>query len=328
MNFKTRLFFGLKSMQYNFYVSRIFLFICYPIVCLLELITKKLKKSVKVNGKELVYNGNPIKFPKDVGINFSSQVFWNGTNGVEPLTVKTLSIIFPHVDYFLDIGSNFGIYSVLAQKVNEHITVYCFEPLPNIYDDNLSFHRVNNVSRYHALNCAVSNKVGEHSFFVPQNFHLKSEISSASLERDFLYNRQFTQDEIKIRTITLDYFMERNFTDLENKKVVIKIDVEGHESFVLNGGKSFLHEFRPWIVVEVDQTKNRLDLFLENISYSQYLIYCITNEGYFRLMNDSLFAFKGERDFLLLPAESIELKEYYSFAGMKCYAENILQNGK
>jgi hypothetical protein len=61
------------------------------------------------------------------------------------------------------------------------------------------------------------------------------------------------QRDIDIRTATLDSF---GFDDLD----LIKIDVEGHESEVLDGAQVTITKSRPALIVEIEQRHNRLPI--------------------------------------------------------------------
>ena len=54
---------------------------------------------------------------KNIGVSYSSNIFWKETNGFEADTYYVLKELFIVSDYFFDVGSNIGIYSVLAKKI-------------------------------------------------------------------------------------------------------------------------------------------------------------------------------------------------------------------
>lgn len=303
-------------LRYRYFVSKTLILFFNPIYNLSQYLIVFISRSIKINGRTITYSGYRIKFPKNVGINFSTQVFWNGTEGVEPLTVRTLIPIFRNFDIFLDVGSNFGIYSVIAQKANQNMIVFCFEPLQNIYKDNLRFHNLNGCNNQYVLNMAVSNVMDDVNFYVPDVFHVASETSSATVEENFSYNKKFPQKKIIVKSITLDKIVELFSSLIEGKKVVVKMDIEGHECSALSGGLNFLNQFRPWIVVEIDRVESNLILLEKIISDTNYFIYCMVKEGYFKLSFASLLSFSGDRDFLLIPKETPGIMDYFSFEQM------------
>jgi FkbM family methyltransferase len=315
-----------KKIQYNYYISNILYFILRPLILVSSRLSNQIKRKVKINGKVIQYCNHKIKFPKNVGINFSSQVFWNGSNQVEPNTVKCISILLKEGDIFLDIGSNFGIYALIAKRINPEIQVFAFEPLPNLQVDNKLFLKLNGITNYELIKYAISDTNGEADFYVPDSYISESEISSSSLQSDFRYNKNFNQRKIKVPTTTLNNFMYQNRILLNDKKIILKIDIEGHEASALRGGREFLKVFRPLIVIELDQDPEKLiPLFLE-LKESNYSVYSISKEGFFNLQHELLAEYTGERDFLLLPSELLGSKNYFSFNSFKLFIEKSWKN--
>jgi len=143
----------------------------------------------------------------------------------------------------LDIGANIGYYSLTAAPlVGSEGCIYAFEPASQQFvrlKDNalrIGFLQI------HPYKLALSDKSGE------ATIHLEDEYNtgSASLRSAGPKN---IWDEIVICT-TLDDFVESQALDHLD---VIKIDVEGYESAVLNGGHKTLERFHPVLLVEVQE---------------------------------------------------------------------------
>jgi FkbM family methyltransferase len=294
----------INKIRYNFWFSSLFELLTFPFYHLCRYAVSVIKRKVKINGKPVKFYGFTLAFPPNVGVNINSKIFWSQEQDFEPLTSKILLVFFGTCDVFFDIGSNFGFYSVLAQKANDSIAVKCFEPLPNIYRDNLAFHRINRSERQQVYNVGVSATTDEVTFYVPDVYAVDSEITSSSIEKDFLYNQKFPQTEIKIKTMTLDSFVEKE-PDLKRKKVILKIDVEGHELHVLQGATRFLKELRPFIIMEIEKRPDNFKSIYELLDLMQYALYAIDNSGVFRLSLDEIAEFVGGNDFLLLPMEKV-----------------------
>lgn len=224
--------------------------------------------------------------------------------------MNLLKILFARSDQFIDVGSNFGIYSFMARRVNNKISVLSFEPLDNIANDYVVFQRYNGLTADDLHRIALSDASGEAVLNVPDVFHVDSKISSASLESDFSYNLKFNQDTKKISKIRLDDFWKQNSRLFKSSGIVIKIDVEGHEAKVLRGGREFLTKFRPWLVVEVDLDEKRVNDFIHEIEKSGYMIYAITGYGYFKILLSQLSVYRGEKHFLLIPQYLDELPSF------------------
>jgi FkbM family methyltransferase len=302
----------ISKLRYGYLPSSLLVFFFKPLHSAALFIGRLIQRKIKVNGRKVIINNVEISFPKNVGINIQSNIYWQGLDGFEPLTTKTLLLFFKKAEVFLDIGSNFGFYSVLAQKVNPKIETLCFEPLPHIYNDNIKFHQSNRTTKQLIINEAISNSAGNVKFYVPNVYSIASEITSASIEKDFSYNQSFSQSEIVVRATTLDSKIDE-LNRWKNEFMIIKVDVEGHENSVFEGGNNFFKAFRPIMIVEIDKNPSKRLLFFDSINKLNYLLFAITPMGYFNLDRPSLGDYNGARDFLLIPNEKVGKKKYYSF---------------
>lgn len=159
------------------------------------------------------------------------QIIGSGTFE-ETETQTILSFVRPDT-VMLDIGANMGFYSIrVAQKATSG-RVIAFEPDPANYatlQKNLMLNNLTNVTTY---NAALSDKkdtlrLYKHPFNVG----------------DYrLYNDGDFTDYVDVPTLRID--------DVVDVRVdLIKIDVQGYEYFVLNGGRALLARDKPIVVSE------------------------------------------------------------------------------
>jgi FkbM family methyltransferase len=139
---------------------------------------------------------------------------------------------------FIEIGANVGTETVsFCDIVNGYGKVHAFEPLPsNIkYLKKLSETQNSlNIFEY-----ALSNKDGEVRFWVPP----EQRSGAAKILR---VNIDIDKNAIVVKTKKLDDFLGEF-----NNVNFISIDTEGHEPFVLKGGKNTLIKHNPIVVLEV-----------------------------------------------------------------------------
>jgi FkbM family methyltransferase len=124
----------------------------------------------------------------------------------------------------IDIGSNIGEFSYFAwQKYLPNIDIFCFDPDPiaikciqnNLLDCDFNHYPI-----------ALSNTNGESTFW------LKPESADSSLHKS-----SSEPIEFKVKTKTLDeVFSQVNFS----RPALLKMDAEGHEPEVLEGGRKTL----------------------------------------------------------------------------------------
>ena len=192
--------------------------------------------------------GTPVDLDIDVvrtGLNWSlnpadfehETLFW--TDAKDTWEIKALQARLEPGSVFLDIGANFGYYSIrLAAALRAQIEVHAFEPHP------VTFQRLSRHIDLNGLNSAIhahrsalcdvsgtSRMVGR-----PDN-------SGASTLVVGLTGDGGTE----VQTTTLDEFAcAAGLTRVD----VIKIDVEGAEPRVLRGGRETIRKFRPALLVE------------------------------------------------------------------------------
>lgn len=127
---------------------------------------------------------------------------------------------------FIDIGSNQGLYSLIAEK-NPRITkIYAFEPQPEIFARLIKNIEHNEAGRIKAFPYAISNVAED------REMQIKEGHSGAGTLRDTSVPEEKFGHSIRITTV--DYsFLDSSIEIAENTKIAIKIDTEGHEAEVL-----------------------------------------------------------------------------------------------
>ena len=179
-------------------------------------------------------------------------------DGFEKQETNYLTTVLKSGDVFIDIGANIGLFSLLASKlVGEEGKVICFEPSLDVFSRLEENILSNNFTNIDCRNIGLSDKEGELTFYTSKNGH-DAWNSFAPSQDDKL------EKEIKVEVSTLD----SELSDI-NKALIklVKIDVEGWEKFVLNGGRDFFVNFNPIVMVEFTEENTF------NAGYSVYEIY-------------------------------------------------------
>jgi FkbM family methyltransferase len=139
-------------------------------------------------------------------------------------------------DLFVDVGANVGSYTILASAVTGARTL-CFEPVPGTHDrllKNIGLNRIGD--RVTALNKGVGREVGNLSFTAGLDTvnHVVSPTDAAAAT-------------VSVEVTTLDRELA------EHSPVLMKIDVEGYETPVLEGaGKVLANPSLRGIVIELN----------------------------------------------------------------------------
>lgn len=170
-------------------------------------------------------------------------LFWKGFEGFENYSLTIWRKLSQMNNRIFDIGSNTGLYALLAATENPTAMVYAFEPSQRTYaklKQNIGLNRLDQIM---AFDLALSDHDGEAVYHEPEKGHQYS----ASLNADIRKGRDNDWTEQTIQTITIDSFIEQEgvFPSL------LKIDVELHEPEVLRGFEKGLAKNQPTILIEV-----------------------------------------------------------------------------
>jgi FkbM family methyltransferase len=158
----------------------------------------------------------------------------------------------------VDVGANIGYYTVLMSHLSKK--VFAFEPTTKYFSILKQSCEKNNLNNCILTKKAVSNE--NNIFNLPifeqsATFHDSTNSVPESVE--------------SVETILLDNFI--------NEKInLIKIDCDGHDPFVLYGGKNVIEKYKPIIVIEVawdcyEKAGIDLDLFYKHIIDIGYIMF-------------------------------------------------------
>lgn len=182
-------------------------------------------KFIKNKNKE-----NVMKFSNNLEIlkNFLSN--FDSINELK--TIKFFIKNLNHNDIFYDIGAEKGVYTSLAIELCKE--VHSFEPMPEFFE--ILKMQFGNYSNVFLNNLALSNKKGKAK--------LSKNPTSIVDEIKTLYKTKSV--EIEVETLTLDEYIKNH-----SVPTAIKMDVEGAEYLILEGGEMLFRNYTPIIAMEV-----------------------------------------------------------------------------
>jgi FkbM family methyltransferase len=161
-------------------------------------------------------------------------LFFYGDQPHEMGTEKLLRRILKKGDTFVDIGANVGYYTRIASKlVGEGGTVYAFEPMPAAF--RLLKMNCADLPNVLQFQIALSDKKQETTFYIQKAGNL------SSLCPDPIAH------PVHVSVSTLDDVLA-NCAKID----VIKIDVEGFELEVIQGGQKTLSTHKPILYFELE----------------------------------------------------------------------------
>lgn len=164
------------------------------------------------------------------------------------------------LDGFLDIGANFGLYSVMLGSLSSIETLIAFEPLPRNAHQlgaNLYLNGLDDLVDVRML--ALSDKQTESMLHVDEQSTGVSTLVPETLAR----NTQAYARQVRLTTGVLDQVV-----DLQGRRILVKIDVEGAELSVLHGMRKFLSANDVWLQIETTPaTTDQVNTFLGETGY-------------------------------------------------------------
>lgn len=185
-----------------------------------------------------------------------------------------LKLISPNLTGdFIDIGGNLGQSSIsfrVLGYISNHI--YVFEPNPTIHS------RLNKILKNDLMTTiypfGLSDKEESLILYIPR-FKNKNYDELASFNKNSVllqierqypkYFNEFSLKEFKCSLYNLDNLK------LNIRPIFVKIDVEGHEEFVLRGMRNLIQKFQPVILVEYNVTNFSIICNILGASYQTFI---------------------------------------------------------
>jgi len=217
------------------------------------------------DGVKLIWDIEDIRSPANWMVWYKSH---------EPYDSKILMSMAKESDVIFDIGANIGIYTVkfILQSISmndNNIFVHSFEPVPDTcaqLEENLKNNNANCHSKVN--NIALGSEQSSTTMYFPEF----SGSAAASMKKT---HPDENNRSIDVTVDTLDnYCLDNNIRKVD----LIKIDVEGGELSVLEGGYNFLKKYKPMIFIEIlrkwsavfNYNANEIIKILSKIGYDCY----------------------------------------------------------
>lgn len=175
--------------------------------------------------------------------------------------ILRLAGTFPETPWcFVDVGANTGIYTLAVAACHPSVCCHAYEPAPSIADVlhrniDLNPHLKGRIWR-HVV--GLSSRAGTGNFHETINDHGFISTSSSLHAPGHL-----SYSEYPVELQKLD---DQSFA---HPVRLLKIDVEGHERDVLEGGRELVLKDRPVVIFEVLESKrgSHFDDFAESLNY-------------------------------------------------------------
>jgi len=165
--------------------------------------------------------------------------------------------------YYIDIGANAGLRSLLALSSNRPTLMV--EPNAEVNRLNRARAEHNGFNNFEIIEKGISSKEGAASFYIDRSSYL------SSFDRTVL-SEEALSNETEVALTTLDKIVSsRNITS----EFFAKIDVEGHEWEVIQGAQQCIDKLKPSLIIEINESgehTQKIFRFFRELGYSIFSI--------------------------------------------------------
>lgn len=203
---------------------------------------------VKARHGYMMYNANDTGIGRTIG--YYGEYF--------EAEIELLSKVVVPGDVVLDVGANIGTHTLpFARLVGDGGLVVAVEPTRLVYQmlcGNVALNGLENIDCVHA---ALGSETGVRRVL---DFSLREELDYGAVSIEHI------PGNVELKIFSLDDFFRYS------KLKLIKLDVEGMELAVLQGGAQLLARMRPILYLDNDRLQRSRDLlgFLEQMNYTCY----------------------------------------------------------
>lgn len=148
----------------------------------------------------------------------------------------------------IDVGANIGQFTIAAVNIFNGTKIHAFEPLPDCAEKLRKL--TSNFPDIVIHNLAIGNRKGNSDFYV-NAYSQASSLMRLDKRNCEQFKKLMEIKTIRIEVDTLDAIFKNK---LMEKPVLLKIDVQGGEKFVLDGGRETLKQV-DHVLLEMSFTK-------------------------------------------------------------------------
>jgi len=182
---------------------------------------------------------------------------------------RVMSALLSPGDTFVDIGANFGTFSLLASRlVDIGGTVIAIEPQPRLAALIVRSLSASGVQNCEVMRTACGTETGKIDLHVPAHDSGRAGMFAA-------FSGRVRHETISVPVAPLDRMIDRGSI---TGRLMIKVDVEGSEFGVLEGGRRLIEstrpplliELNPWTATAAGRSTSDLIQLLQSLGYQRF----------------------------------------------------------
>jgi len=148
----------------------------------------------------------------------------------------------------IDIGANEGQFSIKARTLFPKASIYAFEPIKSIYDQLIK--NFAHDKKFTAYDVALGEQKGVIEFFENES---SASSSALEMEKTHADHFDFTKN-VKAISVNVEKLDDVFANQKINGPLLIKLDVQGYEKIVINGGMNTIRKAE-MIITELSFTE-------------------------------------------------------------------------
>jgi FkbM family methyltransferase len=217
-----------------------------------------------------IFNIENFKLRLNLRNSLERKIFLENSFENEQINFIKKNIENVNFDYFIDIGAYIGYYTLYFSQFSNIQKIVSIEANKTNYDNllkNISLNKLNNVIA-HNFACSDTdsqvklwysdpNKMGGSSVLNTNDYEFNKYNSNPNLDQNHLkkhYNKSYKDYKKSKENFFYQNIESKKFDNIfnaVNKNLLIKIDVERHEIFVLKGAEKILNNNKIFLQIEI-----------------------------------------------------------------------------
>ena len=214
-----------------------------------------------VSKSEIKFNFFDLNLIGDINEPMDKEIYLFNEYENKQIEYLIKNITESNFEYFIDVGANSGVYSLIINNKFNYIKIRSFEPVKkSIKKFIINLKKNPKLKNIKIYKFGLSNK--------NKNLLMKSQIREKYVQtggfgvvtkKDNLQNF-YTENAL--------FKKGDDVLKIKNKKIILKIDTEGHEEFVLKGLKTFLKKNKILLQIEIyDHHFKKINKFLKKFKF-------------------------------------------------------------
>ena len=191
---------------------------------------------------------NGIKINVNLQSHIDAQIFWQGYQEADRGEIILLKKLLKPDSIFIDVGANVGVFSLVAALIAKNGEIHAFEPSMRLFGNLKENIALNGFTNIKTNNLGLFSETTNKTLHHPKGVGMVNAGAASLFQEVQIDTDNFESETISL--VTLDNYVEKNNL---LRIDLIKMDIEGAEMNALQGATRSLVQFKPQILMELDE---------------------------------------------------------------------------